>query len=310
VHIVRELARMLPGRGLPPPSRHLQAAVPAISTAFEPAKIPISNGQQTLGIALPWGIDGPLIRPSEKSSRSPAMAAFSIQRRNSRPLSALRPTSCIWSGSTSPTTWSRLKYRRTSGVEFGPIDYIKYAKHFGTAGIMIHSPHDIAPVMKKAFDTHGPVIVGVQVDYRVNHKPFEMMKGSLVCADQAHLNGTSPPHPSATGSLTLIGSGRFQKKAAAVTRDGLMRPRRSLAFCVLFVSLVALIEPPLQLAIGPTMHLRGLHLWGRLCGGSLLLRLCERCISQAESHDAGDRECHSDKHWSHNAHIVPPLFVN
>jgi acetolactate synthase I/II/III large subunit len=32
-------------------------------------------------------------------------------------------------------------------------------------------------VMKQAFDTHGPVIVGVHVDYTDNHKLFELIHG-------------------------------------------------------------------------------------------------------------------------------------
>jgi hypothetical protein len=32
---------------------------------------------------------------------------------------------------------------------------------------------DDPPVLKKAFDTPGPVLVGVQVDYRDNRKLFE-----------------------------------------------------------------------------------------------------------------------------------------
>jgi acetolactate synthase-1/2/3 large subunit len=43
---------------------------------------------------------------------------------------------------------------------------------------MIHQPDDIAPVMKEAFETRGPVIVGVHVDYRDNHKLFEMLHTS------------------------------------------------------------------------------------------------------------------------------------
>jgi acetolactate synthase I/II/III large subunit len=31
-------------------------------------------------------------------------------------------------------------------------------------------------MVKKAFDTAGPVIVGVHVDYSDNHKLFEMMR--------------------------------------------------------------------------------------------------------------------------------------
>jgi len=43
--------------------------------------------------------------------------------------------------------------------------------------MMINTADDIGPVMKKAFDTPGPVIVGVHVDYRDNHQLFETVKG-------------------------------------------------------------------------------------------------------------------------------------
>jgi acetolactate synthase-1/2/3 large subunit len=69
----------------------------------------------------------------------------------------------------------KLKYGRTSGIEFGPIDYAKYAEAFGATGLMIDKPDDIAKIMKKAFDAQGPVIVGVQVDYRDNPELFEML---------------------------------------------------------------------------------------------------------------------------------------
>jgi acetolactate synthase I/II/III large subunit len=74
----------------------------------------------------------------------------------------------------------RLKYGRTSGVDFGPIDYVKYAEAFGAHGMMIKTPEQVVPVMKKAFDMAGPVIVGVHVDYTDNHKLFEMVKGDSI----------------------------------------------------------------------------------------------------------------------------------
>ena len=77
-------------------------------------------------------------------------------------------------------TWSPpkkdSKYGRTSGTDFGPIDHVKYAEAFGASGMMIKEAADIAPVMKKAFDTPGPVIVGVHVDYRDNHQLFELLR--------------------------------------------------------------------------------------------------------------------------------------
>jgi acetolactate synthase-1/2/3 large subunit len=77
-------------------------------------------------------------------------------------------------------TQEKLKYGRTSGVDFGPVNYIEYAEAFGATGLMINSPGEIVPVMRKAFDTSGPVIVGVPVDYRDNHQLFEMVTGDNI----------------------------------------------------------------------------------------------------------------------------------
>ncbi len=52
---------------------------------------------------------------------------------------------------------------------------MKYAEAFGAHGFMIHSPGEISSVLKKAFDTPGPVLIGVHVNYRDNHKLFEQV---------------------------------------------------------------------------------------------------------------------------------------
>jgi thiamine pyrophosphate-dependent acetolactate synthase large subunit-like protein len=61
-----------------------------------------------------------------------------------------------------------------------PIDYVKYAEACGAHGVMIKTLEDIASVMKRAFETSGPVIVGVHVDYADNHKLFEMVRGDSI----------------------------------------------------------------------------------------------------------------------------------
>jgi acetolactate synthase-1/2/3 large subunit len=53
------------------------------------------------------------------------------------------------------------------------VDYVKYADAFGATGLRIQRPDEIAPTLRKAFDTPGPVLVGVHVDYRDNAKLFE-----------------------------------------------------------------------------------------------------------------------------------------
>ena len=65
------------------------------------------------------------------------------------------------------------KYGRPSGTDFGPLDPVKYAEAFGARGFMIQSPGQVASVLKQAFDVPGPVLIGVHVDYRDNHKLFE-----------------------------------------------------------------------------------------------------------------------------------------
>jgi acetolactate synthase I/II/III large subunit len=69
-----------------------------------------------------------------------------------------------------------LKYGRKSGVDFGPVDLVKYAQAFGATGLMIRTPDEIGPTLKNAFSLAGPVIVGVHVDYRDNSKLFEMVR--------------------------------------------------------------------------------------------------------------------------------------
>ena len=67
------------------------------------------------------------------------------------------------------------KYGRTSGTEFGPVDVARFAQAFGAQGLMIDAPDPITSALKKALEMQGPVIVGVPVDYRDNHKFMEMV---------------------------------------------------------------------------------------------------------------------------------------
>ena len=67
------------------------------------------------------------------------------------------------------------KYGRASGVEFGPVDVVPFAEAFGAKGLKIESPEQIAPTLKRALAMQGPVVVGIPVDYRDNHRLMEMV---------------------------------------------------------------------------------------------------------------------------------------
>jgi acetolactate synthase I/II/III large subunit len=147
--------------------------------SFRPRHVLITNGQQTLGVALPWGIAASIVRPTEKilSISGDGGFLFSAMELETAVRLKANLVHMVWVDGTYDmvAVQEKLKYSRTSGVDFGPIDYVKYAQAFGARGLMIEKPEDIAPVMKKAFDTPGPVIVAVHVDYSDNHKLFEMV---------------------------------------------------------------------------------------------------------------------------------------
>jgi acetolactate synthase-1/2/3 large subunit len=72
------------------------------------------------------------------------------------------------------------KYKRTSGISFGPVDIVKYAEAFGATGLMIQSPDEIGAQLRKAFEVPGPVLLGMYVDYRDNHLLFEKVHEHLL----------------------------------------------------------------------------------------------------------------------------------
>jgi acetolactate synthase I/II/III large subunit len=149
--------------------------------SLRPRHVLITNGQQTLGVALPWGIAASIVRPTEKILSISGDGGFLYSAMELETAVRLKANlvHMVWvDGSYDMVAvQERMKYGRTSAVDFGPIDYVRYAEAFGAKGLMIREPDDIVPVMNQAFDTHGPVIVGVHVDYTDNHKLFELIHG-------------------------------------------------------------------------------------------------------------------------------------
>jgi acetolactate synthase I/II/III large subunit len=147
--------------------------------SFRARQILISNGQQTLGVALPWAIAATLVRPGEKVISITGDGGFLFSAMELETAVRLKSNivHMIWiDGAYDMVAVQEVaKYGRKSAVDFGPVDYVKYAEAFGATGLMIRTADEIAPVLKKAFDTPGPVLVGIHVDYRDNHKLFEML---------------------------------------------------------------------------------------------------------------------------------------
>lgn len=152
--------------------------------SFRARQILISNGQQTLGVALPWGIASCLVRPHEKtlSISGDGGFLFSAMELETAVRLKLNLVHMVWIDGAYDMVGvqEQAKYNRTSGVDFGSVDVVKYAEAFGASGWMINSAEEIGPVMHKAFEVPGPVLIGIRVDYRDNHKLFENVHEHLL----------------------------------------------------------------------------------------------------------------------------------
>ncbi len=152
--------------------------------SFRARQILISNGQQTLGVALPWGIASCLVRPSEKtlSISGDGGFLFSAMELETAVRLKLNLVHMVWIDGVynMVAVQEQAKYQKTAGVDFGPVDVVKYAEAFGAKGLMITSPDQIALTLRQAFEIPGPVLIGIHVDYRDNHKLFEQVHEQLL----------------------------------------------------------------------------------------------------------------------------------
>jgi acetolactate synthase-1/2/3 large subunit len=146
--------------------------------SFRARQILISNGQQTLGVALPWAIAASLVRPSEKviSISGDGGFLFSAMELETAVRLGVHVVHMIWIDGTYDMVLQQeiIKYGRGSGCQLGPYDPVKYAEAFGATGMMIRTADEIAPTLARAIDASGPVVIGVPVDYSDNPKLFEM----------------------------------------------------------------------------------------------------------------------------------------
>ena len=78
------------------------------------------------------------------------------------------------------------KYGRAAGVEFGPVDVVPFAEAFGAQGLRIERPEQIAPTLKRALAMQGPVVVGIPVDYRDNHRLMEIVHPNVLNCGSQH----------------------------------------------------------------------------------------------------------------------------
>ncbi|EMF0546380.1 TPA: acetolactate synthase AlsS [Enterococcus faecium] len=142
--------------------------------SYEPRHLLFSNGMQTLGVALPWAISAALVRPNTQivSVSGDGGFLFSAQDLETAVRKKLNIVHLIWNdGHYNMVEFQeKMKYQRASGVDFGPVDFVKYAEAFGAKGIRATSVEELEKALEEGFATEGSVIIDIPIDYRDNEK--------------------------------------------------------------------------------------------------------------------------------------------
>lgn len=128
----------------------------------------VSNGFAAMGIALPGAIAAKLLYPERKVLAVTGDGGFLMNSqeletavRLKLPLAVL-----VWrDDGYGVIRWKqRLRFGRTSSVDFGNPDFVRYAESFGAAGYRVTEPTELGPILERAFRHDGPAVIDCPVD--------------------------------------------------------------------------------------------------------------------------------------------------
>ncbi len=143
-----------------------------------PHQLLFSNGQQTLGVALPWAMGSHYARP-----KSPCISIsgdggflFSAMELETAVRENIPLIHFIWQdGSYDMVKQQQLmKYGRPCAVEFGAIDVVSFAKSFGALGLELNDIDEFKSIFNSALEAKQPVLINVPIDYQFNPPLFKI----------------------------------------------------------------------------------------------------------------------------------------
>jgi acetolactate synthase-1/2/3 large subunit len=139
---------------------------------FEPRKLLFSNGQQTLGVGIPWAMAASLTWPAKKVVAVVGDGGFlySSMELETAVRLKLNITVIVFrdGGYNMVAFQQKLIYGRSSGTDFGNPDLVRYAESLGCVGLRVDTPDDLLPTLRKALETPGVVVLDIPTDYSRN----------------------------------------------------------------------------------------------------------------------------------------------
>jgi acetolactate synthase-1/2/3 large subunit len=143
---------------------------------YRPRRLLFSDGQQTLGVALPWAMAAAMVRPGTPvvSVSGDGGFLFSAQELETATRLGLSFTHVIMRDNAYNMVafQEQLKYGRTSGVQLGDYDIAHYAAAFGAKGIRVSGMTEFENAFKQSLTEPGVTIIDVLVDYSRNTELF------------------------------------------------------------------------------------------------------------------------------------------
>lgn len=152
---------------------------------YEPRTLLFSNGQQTLGVAMPWAIAATLVRPGTDVVSVSGDGGFlysGMELQTAVRIGATFTHVVFNDGTYDMVAFQQvMRYGRESGVQLGDYDLVKYAESMGAHGHRVTRSEDLADVLRAAIAEPGPSIVDVRVDYSHNQQVLaaDLVAGAL-----------------------------------------------------------------------------------------------------------------------------------
>lgn len=155
--------------------------------SYHPRTLLCSNGQQTLGVGLPWAISASLVQEPPCSTKVVSLSGdggfmFSSQELVTAVQQKCNITHFIWNdGAYNMVEFQEeMKYGRSSGIQLGGVDFVKFAEAFGARGYRINNSSEVEKVMAEALAFEGVSLVDVRIDYsHVRELADNVIEGSI-----------------------------------------------------------------------------------------------------------------------------------
>ena len=145
--------------------------------SYNPHHLLFSNGQQTLGVGLPWAIACHYAHAGQPiiSISGDGGFLFSAMELETAVRERIKLIHFIWRDGTYNMVLEQelMKYKRKSGVDLGRIHIPEFASAFGAVGFELQDPNQFEAIFTQAMQSDKPVLIDVPIDYSDNLELFK-----------------------------------------------------------------------------------------------------------------------------------------